>query len=136
MLPDLSVPPHWPAQLPVAPCETHQDALRILNQIRGKIIAYRYKEKDWRFKHAQEAHIVNVVTGLIADAEAIDALHDAANNDATRLADENMRLRDELAEHKRPFSAQMEMQNRRIIALTAELDKLRNEATSVSEHDK
>ena len=126
MLPDLSVAPHWPEQRPRMPCETHQDALRIIAEIRRMICAYRREEvRDWRYKHATEECIVNVVAGLIADARAIDKLHEAASNDATRLAEQNTTLRERLAESKRPFSAQMEMQNRRIIALTAELDELR-----------
>jgi hypothetical protein len=126
MLPDLTVAPHWPLQVANDPVVTAQDAIKALAEIRAMICRYRREDvRDWRYKHAQEAHIVNVVAGLIADATAIDKLHDAANNDATRLSDENIRLRDELAEHKRPMTAQMLMQNRRIIALTEELDKLK-----------
>lgn len=100
----------------------------MLNRIRGMIIAYRFERKDWRFKHAQEDCLINVVAGLLADARAIDEHADSAEDDATRLALQVTKLTDDLAEAKRPFSAQMEMQNRRIIALTAELDRLKNDS--------
>lgn len=127
MLPDLSVPPHWPEQRRGAAPETQQDAIKLLAQIRALIVSYRCKGvKDWRRTHARTADIIDVVNGVLADALAIDALHAAADKDATRLAEKNEELREKLAESKRPFSAQMEMQNRRIIALTAELDLLRS----------
>lgn len=129
MLPDLHVAPHWPLMQAPTPCETHQDATRILNEIRGKIVAYRRECKDWRYEHAQTDYIVNVVAGLIADARAIDALHEASAKAEDRLEERIKALESKLAESKRPFSAQMEMQNRRIIALTAELDKLRLAST-------
>lgn len=127
MLPDLHVAPHWPLMQAPKPCETHQDATRILNEIRQLIVAYRRSQvRDWRYKHAQTDYLVNVVAGLIADATVIDKLHHASDKAATKLEDEVQRLKSDLAESERPFSAQMEMQNRRIIALTSELDQLRS----------
>ncbi len=136
MLPDLSVPLHWPLMQEQKPCETHQDAVKILNEIRQLIVAYRRGQvRDWRYKHAQTEYIVNVVAGLIADAKAIDKLHHAANKAATKLEEQVAQLKSNLEESKRPFTAQMTMQNRRIIALTEELDRLRLESGKQSSEE-
>lgn len=125
MLPDLTVPPHWPAMRPNEPIEGPQDAIKALAEIRRLIVAYRREsDKDWRVKHAREQHIVNVVAGLIADARAIDALHDAAQKGLAPLKDEIERLKSDLAEKKRPLEPQMEMQNRRITALNSQVADL------------
>lgn len=119
-------PAHWPAMVaaPVLPGE--RAATRALCEVRKLIVEYHKSQHcDWRPHHARTDYIVNVVAGLIADAKAIDALHAASDKRLRKLEEENARLREQLAESKRPFSAQMEMQNRRIIALTAELDALR-----------
>lgn len=119
-------PMHWPLMLPPPKQFDEQTAVRILADVRRLIVEYRKRrDKDWRVSHAQSDSLVNVVAGLIADAEAIGDLFDQTESRSGKLEEANRKLRDELAESKRPFSAQMEMQNRRIIALTAELDQLR-----------
>jgi hypothetical protein len=121
-------PAHWP-KMQGDPIErTEQDAIRALTAVRKMIVAYWDRDKlvdDWRPAFAQSAGIVDVVAGLIADAIAIDELRERADSRARKLGEENERLKEALAESKRPFSAQMEMQNRRIIALTEELDLLK-----------
>ena len=131
------MPEHWPKMLGDKDDPDVQSATRVLAKVRSMIIDYRKRRyHDWRIQHAQSSTLVDVVAGLIADAEAIDRLFDEADKRARKLQDENSRLREELAESKRPFSAQMEMQNRRIIALTNELDRLsleRNRDTNEAE---
>lgn len=103
-----------------------QQAVRVLAAIRMTIVEYRMTQADdWRVDHARTASMIDVIGGLIADSKATDAHWRAADKTVVPLRDEISRLKDELAESKRPFSAQMEMQNRRIIALTAEVDRLR-----------
>ena len=129
MLPDLHVAPHWPRMQAPKPCETHQDAVRILNEIRQMIVVYRRGQvRDWRLEHAQTDYIVNVIAGLIADATVIDALHDRSHKDAARLEERVQKLEADLEGAKRPFAAQMEMQNRRITDLTFQLERLQVQA--------
>lgn len=118
-------PEHWPKMLAMPACPPEQGAVRALAEVRRMIVAYRsLEDDDWRYQHAQSDYIVNVVGGLIADAMAIDALALADHQEVQPLRDRIASLKEELAESKRPFTAQMEMQNRRIIALTAEVDRL------------
>ena len=118
-------PVHWPAMLTAPADPEEQAATRALAEVRRLIVAFHKKEDgDWRVEHARSDYIVNVVAGLIADAEAIYALHTASDREVTPLRERIAKLEEALAESKRPFSAQMEMQNRRIIALTAEVDRL------------
>jgi hypothetical protein len=103
-----------------------QAAVRALAEVRRLIVAYRKDEfEDWRVDHAQTDYIVNVVAGLIADAEAIDALHLESDRQVTPLREKIIALEEQLAESKRPFTAQMEMQNNRIIGLNAEIERLK-----------
>lgn len=126
MLPDLSVPPHWPEKIPASPCDTHQDAVRILHELRQMIVRYRRKhDRDWRVRHAQTEYIVNVVAGLIADARAIDRLHAATFHENLRLTEQVKKLKADVDEGRRPFTAQMEMQNRRITALNEQIQRMR-----------
>lgn len=119
-------PAHWPKMRSGSDSGGEQSAVRVLAEVRRMIVAYRKRiDQDWRQHHAETAPLVDVVGGLIADAEAINMLHEQELRANTPLREKVEKLRDELAESKRPFSAQMEMQNRRIIALTAELDVLR-----------
>jgi hypothetical protein len=117
-------PVHWPKMIGGVQVGGEQAATKALADVRGLIIAYRKRAdcEDWRTPHAKTAPIVDVVAGLIADAEAIDGLFKHADARVRPLEDQVAKLREELAESKRPFSAQMEMQNRRIIDLTAKLD--------------
>lgn len=122
MLPDMNVPVHWPKMCGEPDDHTPQAAIRALNVVRALIVKYRREQDgDWRVNHAQSAPICDVVSGLIADATAIDELHEAADAEAERLGKENERLREELEEAKRPFTAQMTMLNRRIIDLNEKL---------------
>jgi hypothetical protein len=118
-------PAHWPKMQDAPAIIDEQTAVRALAEVRRLIVAYRKKEyEDWRVDHARTDNIVNVVAGLIADASAIDALQARALRETEPLRDKIAELKDQLAESKRPFSAQMEMQNKRIIGLTAEIDRL------------
>jgi hypothetical protein len=120
-------PVHWPKMLaaPVSGSD-EQAAVRALAEVRRLIVAYRKDEfEDWRVDHAQTDYIVNVVAGLIADAEAIDALHLESDRQVTPLREKIIALEEQLAESKRPFTAQMEMQNNRIIGLNAEIERLK-----------
>lgn len=101
-----------------------QSAIKALAEVRRLIVTYRRRVDDWRIEHAQAAPIVDVVAGLIADAETIDALYWKHDGRERKLQERIVKLEYDLAESKRPFTAQMDMQNRRIIALTAELDRL------------
>lgn len=123
---DLSVPHHWPKTVREPEGSDEQSAVKALAEVRRLIVVYRKSAdaQDWRTPHAQESHIVNVVGGLIADAKAIDELFAAADRRVRPLEEEVERLRGELAESKRPFTAQMTMQNNRIVALNAEVDRL------------
>lgn len=136
-------PVHWPKMLAAPGDGTHeQQAVRALAEVRRLIVAYRKQGDgydDWRVTHARTDYIVNVVAGLIADAKAIDALHHAADRKVTPLREEIAQLKEALAESKRPFTAQMEMQNNRIIGLnqqieglTAELAALRNSTSTTT----
>ena len=119
-------PAHWPKMFEGPYDFGDQSLIRCINQLRRMIVDYRKRaDDDWRVHHAREDHIINVVAGLIADAEAMDALYDAADKVAEPLRKKIESLEEQLAESKRPFTAQMEMQNRRIIALTAELDQIK-----------
>ena len=119
-------PAHWPAMVATDALGGEQAAVRALAEVRRLIVAYHKRGHcDWRPHHARTDSIVNVVAGLVADAEATNALYDSIDKNLRPLEEENKRLREALAESKRPFTAQMEMQNRRIIELTAQLDKAR-----------
>lgn len=120
-------PAHWPKMLAAPAAELdEQDAVRALAAVRRLIVAYRKHAdcKDWRTHHAQTDCIVNVVAGLIADAQAIDALHLASDRAVTPLREQIATLKAQLAESRRPFTAQMAMQNNRIIGLNAEIERL------------
>ena len=124
MLPDLNVPLYWPAMVKQADESTDQGAIKALANVRAQIVRYRHDPDDpepWREHHAKTAPIVDVVAGLIADATVIDELHESADARAEKLAKENERLCEELAESKRPYTAQMTMLNRRIIDLNEKL---------------
>lgn len=128
MLSDLK-PVHWPAMQKVPEDGTPQGAIKALAAVRELVVQYRRDSDncdpslggDWHVHHAQTAPIIDVIAGLIADAKVIDDLHEAADADAERLAKENRRLQEELAEAKRPYTAQMTMLNRRIIDLNEKL---------------
>lgn len=62
--------------------------------------------------------------GLIADAKAIEDELLSTDERIAPLEKENERLKEELEEAKRPFTAQMTMQNRRIIALNERILEL------------
>lgn len=119
-------PEHWPKMLAPTPVENEQTATRALAVVRQLIVAY-YEEGpcDWRPRHAKTDYIVNVVAGLIADSRAVNALYERGEKQLRPLEDQIEQLREELAESKRPFTAQMVMQNRRIIALNSEVDALK-----------
>lgn len=109
-------------------------AIRGLAEVRRLIAAYwQQTECDWRPDFALTAPIADVVRGLIADAEVTDRCFEDAQKRNDPLHDEITSLKEALAESKRPFSAQMEMQNRRIIDLTAQLDRLKDELSRRTE---
>ena len=133
-------PVHWPAMLAVPEsAQTEQGAIRALAEVRRLIVAYRKsdvpEDLDWRVHHARTDYIVNVVAGLIADAKAIDAFNDSTTRETEPLRDRIKALEEKLAESKRPFTAQMRMQNNRIIGLTAEVDRLTTELRRVRTPD-
>lgn len=105
-----------------------QGATRALAEVRRRIVEYRKSEggewDDWRIQHAQTDSIENVVGGLIADAAAYLKAYEQSYQATSPLSEEIAKLKDELAESKRPFSAQMEMQNRRIIDLNGQVERL------------
>ena len=127
MIEDLSKPPHWPKML-AAPASgsPEQAATRALADVRRLVVDHHRKnnDMDWRLHHAQTDYIVNVVAGLIADAEAIYALSLREHREIEPLRRKIKELESALAESKRPFSAQMEMQNKRIVGLNAEIERL------------
>lgn len=124
----LDKPPHWPEML-AAPDESvppEQRAVHALAVVRQLIVAFHKRDSggDWRVAHARSDYIVNVVAGLIADAVAIYALYHVTDQQRGPLLERIKQLEDDLLESKRPFTAQMEMQNRRIIALNLEVERL------------
>lgn len=123
MISDL-MPPHWPKMLAKARLDDERSAIKALAEVRRLIVEYR-KDDEWRCHHARTDHIINVVAGLIADAIAIDAHSLAEHRLIEPMREKMASLKEQLAESKRPFTAQMEMQNNRIIGLTAEVDRLR-----------
>lgn len=122
-------PEHWPKMLNGSDAPGEQSAVRVLAEIRHMIVSYRKRstvaDECWRSHHAETAPLVDVVGGLIADADVIDMMYKQVDKEVTPLKERIKKLQDDLEESKRPFTAQMLMQNRRIIALTEELDKLR-----------
>lgn len=105
-----------------------QSAVRALNAVRASVVAFQVSidDEDWRVEHAKIASITDVVQGLIVDAHNYHELAVSAGADAERAIQACKVAEEALAESKRPFTAQMEMQNRRIIALQATIDVLRN----------
>lgn len=118
-------PAHWPKMQNQKGDEANeQTAVKKLAAIRKAIIAYYQKDyEDWRLEHAESADIVDVVNGLIADSNAAWSMFYTADSGREVLIKKIEKLKDDLAESRRPFTAQMEMQNRRIIALQREVDK-------------
>ena len=123
-------PEHWPKMIGGIEPPGEQSATQVLAQARSMIVACHerqgFGQEDWRAEHARTAHFLDVLGGLIADNEAIYEMYAKADKIVGPLREEIETLREALAESKRPLSAQMEMQNRRIIALTAELDRLKS----------
>lgn len=97
-----------------------------VTQIREMVADYWKRGGDQvREGRARSLPIDAVIAGLLADLRNMERLYESECKAHDPLRDQIARLRDDLAESKRPFTAQMEMQNRRIIALTAEVDALR-----------
>lgn len=109
--------------------EVGQDAVRALHAIRIKIVEYQRATHDAvAVHHARTAPIMDAFKSLLIDACNYHALTISASQDAERAIQACKVAEEALAESKRPFTAQMEMQNRRIIALQAEVDELRKRA--------
>lgn len=121
-------PEHWPKMLEgPADDANERSAVAALARVRAQIVEhYQVKnESDWRLDFARTQRIENVVAGMLADVQASDEFSFSCQNDDGKLRDRIADLEEKLAEAKRPFTAQMEMQNRRIIAQTAQLDAYR-----------
>ena len=58
---------------------------------------------------------------MLADAQTIEKMHRSLELKVNPLRDEILELKKQLLESKRPFTAQMEMQNRRIVYLNPKL---------------
>lgn len=132
-------PVHWPKMLAAPNGDSpEQSAIRALAEVRRLIVAYRRTDdyEDWRANHARTDYIVNVVAGLIADAKAIDALYTIADRQVTPLRARIAELEEALAESRRPFTAQMEMQNKRIIGLNAEIERLKADSMPSGDQQK
>lgn len=122
------LPAHWPKQeTPPSSSSEEQAAIRALARVRELIVSYHREDgdpEDWRVLHAQTSYIVNVVEGLIVDAKAIDALHRTGEKQLEPLRKKIQELEEALDEAKRPFTAQMQMQNNTIIQQNAEIVRL------------
>lgn len=118
-------PAHWPKMLTPPPIEDPgQAAVCALSEVRRLIIAHLEEDEDWRLHHAETDYIVNVVAGLCADSKAIVACFMAGEKQLEPLREKIKRLEEDLAESKRPFTAQMQMQNNTITRLNEEIARL------------
>jgi len=107
--------------------EAGQEAVKALAKLRKRIVAYRCRvdgEDDPRTHHARTSPIDEVVGDVLLDIHNMDVLASSASNDATRAIERADAAEEALAEAKRPFTAQMEMQNKRIVGLNGQIEQL------------
>lgn len=113
-----------------------QEAIKALADVRRRIVVYREKEDgpdDVRTHHAKTASIGEVVGELMIDIHNMDVLAETAGADTERAITRAKKAEEDLAEAKRPFTAQMEMQNKRIIGLNGQLEVALERALTAEE---
>lgn len=119
------MPAHWPKMVERGHNDNdEQSAVKTLARIRQMVVNYLQEtDDDWRVHVAKTDHLINVVAGVLADAKINHGLALRAFSRENEMHQKVLKLLDDLKEAKRPFTAQMEMQNRRIIDLTRQLDE-------------
>jgi hypothetical protein len=81
---------------------------------------------DHQSHRAETAPLSEVVAKVLDDLKTFEKMYLAEVGGKDSLHVQIARLKDDLADARRPMTAQMEMQNRTIVALNAEIDRLRS----------
>ena len=121
--------------LPQTPDHASDDGnMRQIAAVRQMVVAYWKDEGDEYQSHrAIVLPLDEVVAKLLSDIKAFEAMYLAAEKQNEPLHVEIARLRSEVADMRRPMTEQMEMQNRTIIALNGEIDRLRSASSATQE---
>jgi hypothetical protein len=108
--------------------------MRAIAAVRQMLTDYWKSEGDeYEARRASvAAPLDEVVAKVLADLKTFEKMYLAEVGGKDSLRAQIAKLKDDLADMRRPMTAQMEMQNRRIVALTAELDRFRTSPSADS----